>query len=156
MTNFFMHFILFHVCFPSHSSTWSISEGGFPALIIASEHAMWHTHLNNPLQSIKCYMESPISANVLTGIQDSFGDRIPMIAAAMHPEGTLSPYEIEVADPLTDIVVNNLLRMPMDFSYYTNLLTSSPIARDKQPLKGNAKMQQWITKISKSILTRLK
>jgi hypothetical protein len=144
---------LFHVCFPSHSSTWSISEG-FPALVIASEHAMWLRRFNDPLQAIKCYIESPISANVLTEIQDSFGDKIPMIAAAMQPEGALSRYEIEVADPLTDVVMNNLLRMPMDFSYYTNLLILPLIARDQQPIK-KTKMLQRIINISQSI-TRLK
>jgi hypothetical protein len=52
-------------------------------------------------------------------------------------------------------VMNNLLRMPMDFSYYTDLLISSPIARNQRPLKGIAKMWQRITNISKS-MTRLK
>jgi hypothetical protein len=131
MTNIFVHSVLYHVCFHSHPSTWSISEGGFLALVIASEHAMWLPLFNEPLESITCYMESSIYANVLTEIQDSFGGRIPMIAAAMQPEGTLSQYEIEVADPLTNVVMNNLLCMPMDFSYYTNLLISSPIARDQ-------------------------
>src|SRR3984893_4561612 len=126
MTNTFKHSMLLYVCFPSHSSICCISEVGLSALVIASEHAVWLSPGSDPLQAIKCYMESPISANVLTEIQDSFGDKIPMIAAAMRPEGTLSRYEIEVADPLTDIVVNNLLRMPMDFSYYTDLLISSP------------------------------
>jgi hypothetical protein len=149
-----MHSMLFHVCLPSHSSTWSISECGFPALVIASEHAMWISRFIDPLQSIKCYMESPISANVLTEIQDSFGDKIPMIAAAMQPEGALSRYETEVADPLTDVVMNNLLRMPMDFSYYTDLLISSTIARNQQPIK-KTKMLQRIMNISKS-MTRLK
>ena len=78
---------------------------------------MWG--LNDPLESIKCYMKSSISANVLTEIQDSFGDKIPMIAAAMQPEGAPSQYEHEVADPLTDVVLNNLLRMPVDFLYYS-------------------------------------
>jgi hypothetical protein len=62
-------------------------------------------------------MESSSSANVLAEVQNSFGDKIPMIAAAMQPEGALSQYEIEVADPLTNVVMNNLLCMPMDFSY---------------------------------------
>jgi hypothetical protein len=150
--------MLFHVCFSSYSSTWRVSEGGFPALVIASEHAIWLPHDNNPLQAITCYMESSISANVLTEIQDSFGDKILMIAAAMQPEGALSQYHIEVADPLTNVVMNNLLRMPMDFTYYTNLLKSSPIAhtqRPFKPLKGIAKMRQWATNIFKS-MTHLK
>jgi hypothetical protein len=77
----------------------------------------------------------------------------------MQPEGALSQYEIEVADSLTNVVVNNLLRMPMDFLYYINLLISSPIARahgcTQRPLKGPSKMQQWVASASKS-LTRLK
>ena len=114
MTNIFVHFTLFQVCFPSHSSTWSVSDGGSPALVIASEHAFW---LGNHMQAITCFIESPISANVLTVIQDSFRDRIPVIIAALQPEGALSLYEIEVTDPLTNVVMNNLLRMLMDFLY---------------------------------------
>jgi hypothetical protein len=123
-------------------------------LVIASEHAIWLPG-DNPLQAIACYMESSVSANVLTEIQDFFGDKIPMITAVMQPEGALSQYEIEVADPLTNVVMNNLLSMPMDFLYYTNLLISSPIAHTQRPLKGIAKMQRWITNVFKS-LTRLK
>jgi hypothetical protein len=107
--------MLFHVCFPSHFSTWRVSESCFPALVIASEHAVWLAHLDNPLQAITCFVESSISANVLTEIQNSFGNKIPMITAAMQPEGAPSQYEIEVADTLTDVVMNNLLRMPMGF-----------------------------------------
>ena len=81
-------------------------------MIIASEHAIWLPTDSDYLQAIKCYTESPISANVLTEITNSFGNKIPMITAAM--EGALSQYEIEVADPLTDV---NLLRMLMDFLY---------------------------------------
>jgi hypothetical protein len=127
----------------------------FTALAIASEHAIWLPLGDDPLQAITCYLESSISANVLTEIQDSFGDKIPMIAAAMQPEGAPSQYESEVADPLTDVVMINLLRMPMDFLYYTNFLISSPIARTQQPLKGIEKMWQRVTKASKS-MTRIK
>jgi hypothetical protein len=112
------------------------SEGGFPALAIASEHMIWLSSRNDPLQAITCYIESSISANVLAEIQDFFGDKIWMIAAALQPEGALS---LEVADPLTDVVMNNLLRMPVEFLHYTNLLISSPSARTQQPLKGIAK-----------------
>ena len=84
-------------------------------MVIASEHAIWLPLGNNPLQAIKCYVESSISASVWTAIQASFGDNIPMIAAAMQTEGSLSLYEIEVADPLTDVVMNNILRKPVDF-----------------------------------------
>jgi hypothetical protein len=115
VTNIFMHSMLFHVCFPSCYSTWRVSEGHFPALVIASEHAIWLPLGDNPLQAIKCYVESSISAYVLKEIHDSFGDKIPMITAAMQPEGALSLYEIEVADPLTDVVMNNILRKPVDF-----------------------------------------
>jgi hypothetical protein len=108
-------------------------------LAIASEHAIW-LPLDDPLHAIACYLESSILANVLTEIQDSFGDKIPMIAAAMQPEGAPSQYDHEVADPLTDVVMKNLLRMPIDFLYYTNLLISSPKARTQQPLKGIEKM----------------
>jgi hypothetical protein len=107
--------MLFHVCFSSCPSTCRVSDGCFPELVIASEHAIWLPLGNDPPQAITCYMESSISANVLTEIQDSFGDKIPMIAAAMQPEGAFSHYEIEVANPLIDVVMNNLLRMPMDF-----------------------------------------
>jgi hypothetical protein len=86
-------------------------------LIIASEHTIWLPLNNDHLQAITCYTESSISANVLTEIQDSFGDKIPVIAAAMQPEGALSQYVTEVADPLTNVVMNNLLRMPMDLLY---------------------------------------
>ena len=154
VTNIFMHSMLFHVCFPSHSSTWRVSEG-FPALVIASEHTVWLAHPDNHLQAVTCFVESSISANVLTEIQDSFGDKIPMITAAMQPEGAHSQYEKEVADPLTNVVMNNLLCMPVDFLYSTNLLISSPIARTQQPLKGIAKMRRWITNVSKP-MTRLK
>jgi hypothetical protein len=146
--------MLFHVCFPSHSSTWRVSERCFPALAIASEHAVWLAYQDNPLRAITCFVESSISANVLTEIQNSFGNKIPMITAAMQPEGALSQYQIEVADTLTDVVMNNLLRMSMGFLYYTNLLISSPIARTQQPLKGIAKMKRWVTNVFKS-LTRL-
>jgi hypothetical protein len=146
-----MHSMLFHVCFHFCSSTWRASEGGLPALVIASEHAIWLSHGNDPLQAIACYTESSIFANVLTEIQDSFGDKILIIAAAIQPEGAPSQYEIEVADPLTNVVMNNLLRMPMDFWYLTNLLISSPIARTQQPLKGIAKMLQRVANVSKSL-----
>jgi hypothetical protein len=68
---------------------------------------------------VTCYTESPNSANVLTEIQDSFGDKIPVITAAMQPKVTFSQYVTEVADPLADVVMNNLLRMPMNFLYYS-------------------------------------
>jgi hypothetical protein len=112
-----MHSMLFHVCLPSHSSTLRVSEGCFPALVIASEHALWLPLGSNHLQAITCYTESPISVNVLTEIQDSFGDKIPVISAAMQPEVALPQYVTEVADPLTNVVMNNLLRMPMDLLY---------------------------------------
>jgi hypothetical protein len=117
VTNIFVHSTLFHVCFPSHSSTWRVSEGHFSALVIASEHVIWLPVHGAFMHAITCYMESSISANVLTKIQDSFGDKIPMITAAMQPEGAFSQYEIEVADPLTDMVMNNLLRMHINFLY---------------------------------------
>jgi hypothetical protein len=84
-------------------------------LIIASEHATWLPLDNNQLQAITCYTESPNSANVLTEILDSFGDKIPVITAAMQLEVDFSQYVTEVADPLTNVVMNNLLRMPVDF-----------------------------------------
>jgi hypothetical protein len=124
-------------------------------LIIASKHAFWLPFDNNQLQAITCYTESPNSANVLTEIQDSFGDKIPMIAAVMQPEEDLYQYEIMVVDPLTDVVMNNLLSMPMNFLYYTNFLISSPLARTQRPLGVVAKMRQRVKNISKS-LTRLK
>jgi hypothetical protein len=112
-------------------------------LVIASEHTIWLPSGDDPLQAITCYMESSISANLLAKLQDSFGDKIPIITAAMQPEEALSQYEIEVVDPLTDIVMNNLLCMPIKFSYYIrNLLISSPIARTQQPLKGIATAMQ--------------
>jgi len=111
MTNIFVHSMYFRVCFPSHSSTWRGSDGSFPALIIASEHAILLPFGDDLLPAITCYFESSISTNVLTKIQDSFGDKIPMIAAAMQPDEAFSRYEIEVADPLTDVVMSNLLRM---------------------------------------------
>jgi hypothetical protein len=131
------------------------SEGGSPALAIASEHTNWLSSGNDFLQAITCYIESSISANVLAEIQDSFGDKIPMIAAALQPNESLFRYAFEVAAPLTDVVMNNLLRMPVEFLYYTNLLISSPSARTQRPLKGIAKMQYQIKTISKS-LTRSK
>ena len=130
-----MHSMLFHVCFSPLSTTWSISEGGFPALVIASEHANWLPYGDDPLQGITSYIESSIPENLLAKIQDLFGNKIPNIANAMQPEVDHSQYEKEVADPLTDVVMNNLLRMPIDLLYYTNLLISSPIARPQQPLK---------------------
>ena len=78
-------------------------------MVIASENTVWLSPGNGPLQATTCYMESSISVNVLTEIQDSFGDKITMITAAIQPQGTHSQYEIEVADPLTDVVINNLL-----------------------------------------------
>ena len=86
-------------------------------MVIASEHVNWLPHGEDPLQGITSYMESSIPAILLTEIQDSFGDKIPAITNAIQPEGAHFQYEIEVADPLTDVVMNNLLRMPMDFSY---------------------------------------
>jgi hypothetical protein len=121
-------------------------------LIIASEHASWLPFDNNQLQAITCYTESPNSANVLTEIQDSFGDKIPVITAAMQPEVTFSQYITEVADPLADVVMNNLLRMPMNLLYYTNFLISSPLARTQRPLGVVAKMHQRVTNISKSLM----
>ena len=118
-------------------------------MIIASEHAFWLPHDNNQLQAIACYTESPNSANVLTEIQDSFGDKIPVITAAMQPEVAFSQYLTEVADPLVDVVMNNLLCMPVDFSYYAILLIFLPIARTQQPLKGIAKMRQRVANVSK-------
>ena len=109
--------MLFHVCFPSHSSTQRVSEGGFLALVIASEHAIWLPSFHEHKRAIICYLESPISANVLTEIQDSFGDKIPVIVAAMQPEGDLSQYEIQVVDPLTNVVMNNILRELTVFLY---------------------------------------
>jgi hypothetical protein len=61
-------------------------EDCFPALVIASEHANWLPPSNIYLQAITCYVESSTSANVLTEIQDSFGNKIPMITTAMQPE----------------------------------------------------------------------
>src|SRR6202035_5485407 len=100
----------------------------------ASEHVYWLPRGDDPLQGITAYMESSIPAILLTKIQDSFGDKIPIITNAMQPEGAQSQYEKEVADPLTNVVMNNLLRIPMDLVYYTNLLISSSIARPQQPL----------------------
>jgi hypothetical protein len=141
--------------FPFSLFNFEGSEGGFPALTIASKHSIWLSSGYDFLQAITCYIESSISANVLAKIQDSFGDKIPMIATALQPNGALSQYVLEVADPLTDVVMNNLLRMPVEWLYYTKLLISSPSARTQRPLKGIAKMQQQIKNISKS-LTRSK
>ena len=123
-------------------------------MVIASEHAIWLPRGGDHLQAVTCYIESSISANVLTEIQDFFGDKILMITAAMQP-GACSQYGTEVADSLTNVVMNNLLRMPMDFLYYTHPLISSPIAHTQQPLKGIAKMWQQVANVSKS-LTHLK
>jgi hypothetical protein len=111
-------------------------------LVIASEHHNWLPHDDDPLRGITSYMESSIPAILLTKIQDSFGDKIPIITNAMKPEGDHSQYEEEVADPLTDVVMSNLLRMPMDLVYYTNLLISLHIARPQQPLKGITEAMQ--------------
>jgi hypothetical protein len=109
-------------------------------LVIASEHLNWLPHGDDPLRGITSYMESSIPAILLTEIQDSFGDKIPIIANAMQPRS--SSYEKEVADPLTDVVMNNLLRMPMDLVYYTNLLISLPIARPQWLSKGITEAMQ--------------
>ena len=86
-------------------------------MVIVSEHVNRLPSGEDPLRGITSYMESSVPAILLTKIQDSFGDKIPIIANAMQPEGAHSQYEKEVANPLSDVVMNNLLRMPMDLVY---------------------------------------
>ena len=56
-------------------------------------------------------MESTIPMSVSQQIQDYFAAKIPIILASMDDTATHDQYETEVATPLTDMVINNLLCM---------------------------------------------
>jgi hypothetical protein len=82
-----------------------------PALAIVAEHSFWLSGQfpSNVHQAAICYMESPVAKNVSREIQIHFATKIPTILAIMDATA-MKQYKAEIATPLTDVVINNLLR----------------------------------------------
>ena len=83
------------------------------ALAIVAENSFWLSNLKFPYnvqQAAKHYTTSSVATNVSTQLQVSFGNKTLTISYIMGPV-VASQYDIEIATPLTDLVLNNLLCM---------------------------------------------
>jgi hypothetical protein len=104
-----MLFILLSVCHFLILSPHHTCDSTFLALAIIAENSFWISHDNFPsniLQATEHYLQSPIARNVSKQIQTSFSNSELAIQSTSAPG-----YNDQIAIPLADLVINNLLRM---------------------------------------------
>ena len=88
-----------------------LSESTLAALAIIGENSFWLSELKYPSNVKKAaehYLESSVARNVSTQIQTSFGNRLRISEIDSFSD---SEYNDEIAIPMADLVINNLLRM---------------------------------------------
>jgi hypothetical protein len=101
--------ILLPVCLFFTLSQHHTSESALAALAIIAENSYWISTLQYPSniqEAAAHYVDSPIARNVSTQIETSFSNRISAIQSI-----SASEYNNEIATPLVDLVINNLLCM---------------------------------------------
>ena len=80
------------------------------ALAIVAEHSFWlsdHTFPSGLKQAVKSYMNSSAAISVSQHIQAVFGENVSDLHSLGHMDSSL--YESQIALPLSEIIMNNLL-----------------------------------------------
>jgi hypothetical protein len=121
----------------------------FLALAIIAENSFWLSNLKFPAnlqQAAKHYIKSTVARNVSTQILVAFGNKSSALFDIVQ-SATESQYATEIATPLTDIVLDNLLCMLASFicqwSWWTELKFSAH--NSQLPKKKN----KWMAKLTK-------